>query len=194
MFSNWRNLYDNKATTAHNAFARTLKNGSRIYIGSACGTPQHLVQALASCIRNYSDMEIIHSIALGESPFIQDELRAHCRVKTFFVTETLRRAVNEGLADYIPVYSSAAPNLFRRGELPLDFALVQVSPPDDHGFCSLGVAVDMGKAAAESARFVIAQVNPQMPRVLGDSFLHVSEVDAVVEHEEPRSRWESGAS
>jgi acyl-CoA hydrolase/GNAT superfamily N-acetyltransferase len=185
MFSNWRNLYDSKATTAHNAFARTLKNGSRIYIGTACGTPQHLVQVLAFCIRNYSDMEIIYSIALGESPFIQDELRPHCRVKTFFVTGTLRRAVNEGLADYIPVYSAAAPNLFRRGALPVDVALVQVSPPDDHGFCSLGVAVDVVKAAAESARFVIAQVNPQMPRVLGDSFLHVSEVDAIVEHEQP---------
>ena len=185
MFSNWRSLYDSKATKAPDAFARALKNGSRIYIGSACGTPQHLVQVLASCIRNYSDMEVIYSIALGESPFIQDELRAVCRVKTFFVTETLRQAVNDGLADYIPVYSSAAPNLFRRGALPLDVALVQVSPPDDHGFCSLGVAVDVGKAAAESARFVIAQVNPQMPRVLGDSFLHVSELDAIVEHEEP---------
>jgi acyl-CoA hydrolase/GNAT superfamily N-acetyltransferase len=185
MFSNWRKLYDSKASKAHDAFARTLKNGSRIYIGTACGTPQHLVQALASCIRNYSDMEIIYSIALGESPFIQDELRPHCRVKTFFVTDTLRQAVNEGLADYIPVCSAAAPNLFKRGALPVDVALVQVSPPDDHGFCSLGVAVDVVKAAAESARFVIAQVNPQMPRVLGDSFLHVSEVDAIVEHEEP---------
>jgi acyl-CoA hydrolase len=185
MFSNWRNLYDSKATKAQDAFARSLKNGSRIYIGSACGTPQHLVQALVSCIRSYSGMEIIYSIALGECPFIQDQLRAACRVKTFFVTDTLRQAVNDGLADYIPVYSGAAPNLFRRGALPLDVALIQVSPPDDHGFCSLGVSVDMVKAAAESARFLIAQVNPQMPRVLGDSFLHVSELDAIVEYEEP---------
>jgi acyl-CoA hydrolase/GNAT superfamily N-acetyltransferase len=185
VFFNWRKIYDTRLTGARDAFARSLKNGLRIYIGSACGTPQHLVQDLASSIGNHLDLEIIYSIALGESPFIKEHLRRACRVKTFFVTDTLRQAVNDGLADYVPVYSAQAPNLFRRGVLPLDLALIQVSPPDDHGFCSLGVSVDVVKAAAESARLVIAQVNPRMPRVLGDSFLHVSELDAIVEYEEP---------
>jgi acyl-CoA hydrolase/GNAT superfamily N-acetyltransferase len=123
-------------------------------------------------------------MALGPSPFIDDSLHHRCRVKTFFVTDTLREAVFEGRADYIPVYLSQAPNLFKSGVLALDLALIQVSPPDEHGFCSLGVSVDVVKAAAESSRYLVAQVNPQMPRVLGDSFIHISEIDAIVEHEE----------
>ena len=181
---NWRQSYGTKLTTAHEALAPYLKNGCRVLIGSACGTPQVLVQALASSLQAYVDVEVIYSIALGPSPFIDDNLHQGCRIKTFFVTDTLREAVFEGRADYIPVYLSQAPNLFKSGVLALDLALIQVSPPDDHGFCSLGVSVDVVKAAAERARYLVAQVNPQMPRVLGDSFIHVSEVDAIVEHEE----------
>ncbi|MFP3869259.1 MAG: GNAT family N-acetyltransferase [Syntrophobacteria bacterium] len=182
---NWEDSYRSKLQTARNALERYLKNGHRVYIGTGCGTPQHLVEALASCLVKCTDVEVIYALALGPSPLIQDSLCHACRIKTFFVTDALREAVFEGRADYVPVYFAQAPNLFRRGALSLDLSLIQVSPPDEHGFCSLGVSVDMVKAAAECARRVVAQVNPQMPRVLGDSFLHVSELDAVVEREEP---------
>jgi acyl-CoA hydrolase/GNAT superfamily N-acetyltransferase len=182
---NWQQMYQSKLTTASDAITRRLKSGSRIFIGSGCGTPQHLVQALATSLGQHIDVEIIYSIAFGPSPFIRENLRHACRVKTFFVTESLREAVFEGRADYIPIYLAQAPNLFRNGVLALDLTLVQISPPDEHGFCSLGVSVDVAKAAAESGQYLIAQVNPKMPRVLGDSFVHVKEIDAFVEHEEP---------
>ncbi|UCG13338.1 MAG: GNAT family N-acetyltransferase [Deltaproteobacteria bacterium] len=185
MVQNWRKIYRGKITSAHDALVQVLENGCRIYIGTACSTPQHLVQELASCLGRLIDIEVLYSIALGSSPFIQEDLSRVCRVKTFFVTETLREAVFDGRADYIPVYLSQVPNLFNSGVLSLDLALIQVAPPDEHGFCSLGVSVDVVKAAVENARYVLAQVNPQMPRVLGDSFIHVSEVDAFVEREEP---------
>jgi acyl-CoA hydrolase len=182
---NWQQMYQSKLTTASDAITRRLKSGSRIFIGSGCGTPQHLVQALATSLGQHMDVEVIYSIAFGPSPFIRENLRHACRVKTFFVTESLREAVFEGRADYIPIYLAQAPNLFRNGVLALDLTLVQISPPDEHGFCSLGVSVDVAKAAAESGQYLIAQVNPKMPRVLGDSFVHVNEIDAFVEHEEP---------
>ncbi len=181
----WQHAYQTKLTTADDALAHCLKSGSRIFIGSGCSTPQHLVHGLASRLGQYVDVEVIYSIAFGPSPFIQENLRHACRVKTFFVTDTLREAVFEGHADYIPVYLAQAPNLFRSGVLDLDLTIIQVSPPDEHGFCSLGVSVDVVKAAAECGRYVVAQVNPRMPRVLGDSFIHVTELDAVVEHDEP---------
>lgn len=184
IWQEWQQSYQSKLVTAHDAIARRLKNGSRIFIGSGCGTPQHLVRALASSLHQCVDVEVIYSIAFGPTPFIQDKLRHVCRVKTFFVTETLREAVFEGRADYIPIYLAQAPDLFRSGVLPLDLTLMQISPPDEHGFCSLGVSVDVVKAAAESAQYVVAQVNPRMPRVLGDSFIHVNEIDALVEHDE----------
>lgn len=181
----WQHAYQTKLTTADDALAHCLKSGSRIFIGSGCSTPQHLVHGLASRLGQYVDVEVIYSIAFGPSPFIQENLRHACRVKTFFVTDTLREAVFEGHADYIPVYLAQAPNLFRSGVLDLDLTIIQVSPPDEHGFCSLGVSVEVVKAAAECGRYVVAQVNPRMPRVLGDSFIHVTELDAVVEQDEP---------
>ena len=181
----WQNTFQNKVTTAEDALSRYLKNGCSIFIGSGCSTPQHLVQALASLLIQYVDVEVIYSIAFGPSPFIGDDLRHACRVKCFFVTDTLREAVFEGRADYIPVYLAQVPNLFKSGVLALDLAIIQVSPPDEHGFCSLGVSVDVVKAAADSSRYVVAQVNPCMPRVLGDSFIHVNELDAMVEYDEP---------
>jgi len=181
----WQRIYRSKLSSAAEATSHYLKKGSRIFVGSGCGTPQHLVQGLASNLSRYQDVEVIYSIAFGPIPFIQENLRHACRVKTFFVTDPLREAVFEGRADYIPVYLSQAPNLFRTGMLDLDLSLIQVAPPDEHGFCSLGVSVDLVKAAVESARHVVAQVNPQMPRVLGDSFVHVNELDAIIERDEP---------
>jgi len=182
---NWQHLYKSKLTNATYALAYRLKSGTRIFIGSGCGIPQHLVQALASLLGQYVDVEVIYSMAFGQCPFIQESLLHACRVKTFFVTDSLREAVLDGRADYIPVYLSQAPNLFKNGVLDLDLTIIQVSPPDEHGFCSLGVSVDVVKAAVETGRYVVAQINPRMPRVLGDSFIHINELDAIVECDEP---------
>ena len=129
--------------------------------------------------RTCFDVEIIHIITFGDAPYSRRELLANFRHNAFFIGPNVRDAVHEGIADYTPVFLSDIPALFRRKQIHLDIALVQVSPPDAHGFCSFGVSVDVVKAAVESADYVIAEVNPNMPRTLGDSFVHVSALHAI---------------
>ncbi|MEN6484709.1 MAG: GNAT family N-acetyltransferase [Syntrophobacteraceae bacterium] len=163
-----------------------IRSGDRIYIGSGCGEPQHLVRSLLGIVPAYRDLELVQNLSMGALPEDWTGIREHCRLKTFFVGTRMRKTVNRGLADYIPIFFSAIPGLFRHeGSWFLDVALIQVSPPDKHGFCSFGIAVDIGKAAAKAARTVVAQVNPQMPRTFGDTFIHVSDIDHIVEYEEP---------
>jgi acyl-CoA hydrolase/GNAT superfamily N-acetyltransferase len=180
----WSTLYQNKKTTAKQAL-KALRRGDRIFIGSGCGEPQHLVGALESAMEGLADLEILHILSLGKSRYTDASFHEKCRLKSFFVAGATREAVAEGRADYTPVNLVDIPVLFRSGALPITVALIQVSAPDDHGYCSYGVAVDIVKAAAESAGLVIAQVNPAMPRTLGDSFIHVRDLDAIVEWEEP---------
>ena len=153
-------------------------------MGSGCGEPQYLAQSLEERLRLLSDLEILHILSVGKPRFTCGG-NDQCRLKSFFVAAASREAVAEGRADYTPINLVDIPGLFRSGAMTIDVALIQVSAPDDHGFCSYGVAVDIVKPAAESARHIIAQVNPRMPRTLGDSFIHVSHIDAFVEHEEP---------
>ncbi len=153
-------------------------------MGSGCGEPQYLAQGLEERLHRLSDLEILHILSVGKPRFTEAGLD-QCRLKSFFVASANREAVAEGRADYTPINLVDIPGLFRSGAMPIDVALIQVSPPDDHGFCSCGIAVDIAKAAAETARHVIAQVNPRMPRTLGDCFIHVSHIDTFVEHEEP---------
>ena len=155
-----------------------------MFMGSGCSEPQHLAQGLDERLSNLADLEILHILSVGKPRFTQAD-HDQCRLKSFFVAVSSREAVAQGRADYTPVNLVDIPGLFRSGAMPIDVALIQVSPHDDHGFCSYGIAVDIVKSAAESARHVIAQVNPLMPRTLGDSFIHVSHIDAFVEHEEP---------
>jgi acyl-CoA hydrolase len=178
----WREKYRDKIKTADEAL-RVLQPGHRLFIGSACGTPQKLVQALADCPTE--DVEITHLLTLGVAPYAQEKLASRYRANAFFIMPNVRPAVWEGRADYTPIFLSEIPRLFKSGRLPLDVALIHVTPPDEHGFCSYGVSVDITKPAAEAARIVIAEVNPQMPRTLGDSFIHVSEIDAIVENDAP---------
>ena len=180
----WRADYDSKKTTADKAL-RFLRRGHRVFIGSGCGEPQQLVRALEEAVLTLDDLEILHILSLGKRRYTEESFHERCRLKSFFVAAATREAVAEGRADYTPVNLVDIPNLFRTGALPIDVALIQVSPPDEHGFCSYSIAVDIVKAATESAGHVIAQVNPLMPRTLGDSFIHVREMDAVVEFEEP---------
>lgn len=180
----WNASYKAKLTTPDKAL-RVIKRGHRVFIGSGCGEPQHLTQALEERVPWLADLEILHILSVGKTRFTESSFEDKCRLKSFFVASASREAVAEGRADYTPVNLGDIPLLFRTGAMPIDVALIQVSPPDGHGFCSYGISVDIVKSAAESARYVIAQVNRRMPRTLGDSFIHVEAIDAFVEYEEP---------
>lgn len=162
-----------------------LRNGMRVFIGSGCAAPQLLVSALADRGPEVYDVEILHILTHGSAPYASKELLGHFRHNAFFMGGNVREAVNSGYADYTPIFLSEIPALFRQKRIHLDVALVQVSPPDAHGFCSLGVSVDVVKAAVESACHVIAEVNPRMPRTLGDSFVHLSQLHALVASDLP---------
>jgi len=166
-----------------------VRPGDRIFISTGCGEPQYLVRMLVEYVESnptaFFDTEILHVWTLGVAPYSDEKLQNNFRSNSFFISHHTREAVNEGLADYTPIFLSDIPNLFRRRQVPVDVALVQVSSPDRHGYCSLGVSVDITRAAVESADLVIAQVNSQMPRIHGDSFIHISEFDHLVAYDEP---------
>jgi acyl-CoA hydrolase/GNAT superfamily N-acetyltransferase len=162
-----------------------LRSGMRVFVGSGCAAPQKLVAALAERGRDLYDIEVIHILTFGRAEYARRELLANFRHNAFFIGPNVRDAVNEGVADYTPIFLGEVPALFRQKKIHLDVALIQVSPPDAHDFCSFGVSVDVVKAAVESADFVIAEVNPNMPRTLGDSFVHVSKLDALVKSDLP---------
>ena len=170
--------------TAEEALAH-LRSGMRVFIGSGCAAPQKLVSALAARGRELFDVEVIHILTFGAADYAQREWLANFRHNAFFIGPNVRDAVNEGVADYTPIFLSEIPGLFRHKKVHIDIALVQVSPPDSHGFCSFGISVDVVKAAVESADFVIAEVNPNMPRTLGDSFIHISKLNALVQSDLP---------
>lgn len=182
--SNWQSLYQSRLQPVEKAL-KVVRRGSRVFIGSACGEPQYLTDKLVEFMSLLADVEILHILSLGKTRYTDVCFQEKCRLKSFFVAASTREAVAEGRADYTPINLADVPTLFREQILPIDVALIQVSPPDEHGFCSYGVSVDVVKAATESAKYIIAQVNPQMPRTLGDSFIHVSQIDAIVEWDEP---------
>ena len=180
----WQPIYIGRRTTAAEAL-RAIKRGHRVFIGSGCSEPQYLAQCLEEIIPLLADLEILHILSVGKPRFTDAKLFDKCRLKSFFVASASREAVAEGRADYTPVNLVDIPELFHSGAIPIDVALIQVSLPDRHGFCSYGIAVDIVKSAARTAKHVIAQVNPQMPVTLGDSFIHVRDIDAFVEYDEP---------
>ena len=171
-------------TTAEEALGQ-MRSGMRVFIGSGCATPQTLVAALAARGPEVFDVEIIHILTFADAPYAKRELLEHFRHNAFFIGPNVRDAVNQGVSDYTPIFLSEIPGLFRDKQMHIDIALIQVSPPDTHGFCSFGVSVDVVKAAVESADYVVAEVNPNMPRTLGDSFVHVDEIDALVQSDLP---------
>ena len=168
---------------------RNIHAGDRIFIGTACGEPQYLVQAMIKFVESnpkaFFDAEILHVWTLGVAPYTDRKFRKNFRHNTFFIAENAREVVNKGLADYTPIFASDIPELFRRKLVPVDIALVQVSPPDLHGFMSLGISIDITKTAVESASVVIAQVNKEMPRIHGDTFVHIDDIDYLVPFDEP---------
>ncbi len=158
---------------------------STVFIQGAAATPQALIRELVAQKERLQHTEIVHIHTDGEAPYVQPEHQDYFHVNTLFTAANMRQAVAEGHADYIPVFLSEVPLLFRRGILPLDVALIHVSPPDAHGYCSLGTSVDVVLAALDSAKLVLAQINPQMPRTHGDGFIHLSQLTAWVDVDEP---------
>jgi len=175
----WEDKYSDMICTAEEALAH-VRPGQRVFVGTGCGQPQELVEALTVRSHELPDCEIVHLLTIGDAPYAHEELAQYFRVNSFFISENVRYIIQEGLGDYTPIFLSDIPNLFSSGQLPLDVALVQVTPPDQRGMCSLGISVDIVKSAAENAAMVIAQVNPRMPRTHGDSSLHVHDFDFLV--------------
>jgi acyl-CoA hydrolase/L-amino acid N-acyltransferase YncA len=163
-----------------------IKKGSRIFIGCGCGEPQFLVKNLVAMAEEWYDVDILHILSIRDPGYTASTLGGHFRVKTFFVAgRGAREAVWEGRSEYTPIFISDIPRLFNDRRLEIDYALIQVSPPDENGYMSLGIAVDVAKEAIEAAGTVIAQVNAQMPVTMGDSFIHIDEVEALVFQDEP---------
>jgi len=185
---NWRELYSSKLKTAQQAVA-IIERGQKVFLGTACGEPQSLVEALIDRASSLADNEIIHTLSLGLAPYAEERFGDEFRATAFFIGPNVRDAVNEGRANYTPVYLSEIDRLLRTGRYPVDVALITVSPPDEHGFCSLGVSVDITRTASEKADVVIAEVNSTMPRTLGDSFIHISEIDYLVESDRSILEW-----
>jgi len=178
----WRAQYRERLTTAQEA-VKLIGPRGRVALGHAAGEPAALVAAMVANRAAYAGLEIVHMVSLGRAAYAQGGMEGSFRHNALFVGPRTREAVREGRADFTPCFFHEIPELFSTA-LPLDAALVQVSPPDRHGFCSLGVSVDYTKAAVEGAKLVIAQVNPRMPRTMGGSFVHVSRLDRIVEASE----------
>ncbi|HZQ22936.1 MAG TPA: acetyl-CoA hydrolase/transferase C-terminal domain-containing protein [Terriglobales bacterium] len=180
----WEIEYKKKLRTPEEAL-RAVQSGMRVYIQPGCAEPETLVEALLKRGPYVHDVEIVHMMTLGNADYVKPDMAAHFRHNAVFIGANVREAVNEGRADYTPVYLSEIEELFESGAMPIDVALIEVSPPDAHGFCSFGVGVDTTLTAAKVARYVVAQVNDQMPRTYGDSFIHVTKIDAIVESSRP---------
>lgn len=192
MIRNWQNTYQSRLTDAKTALSR-IRRGARVFIGSACGEPQLLVETLIDVSRNLADTEIIHFLDLGIAPYTDEKFDEHFRHNALFIGPSTRQAIKEGRADYTPIFLSEIPLLMIRGSMHIDVALITVSPPDNNGYVSLGISVDITKTAAEVAGYVVAEVNPNMPRTLGDSFLHISQIHAFVENDVPLLEFEAKA-
>ena len=180
----WTTNYKGKVVNASKAI-KQIKRGARIFLGTGCGVPYHLVQELAKHAEQMADNEIVHLLTLGDTPSADSKFQNQFRHNTFFVSANIREAVSAGRADYTPIMLSDIPDLFRQKRMPLDVAMIQISPPDRNGYSSLGISVDITKSAAESADVVIAQVNERMPVTHGDSFIDVRDIDYLVPHDEP---------
>lgn len=180
----WKRIYDSRLTSAAEA-VNAIRPGDRVVLAHACGEPQALSAAMVARKPELHDVEVVHMVSMGKALYCQPEMRHHFRHNSLFVGASSRKAVKEGRADYTPCFFSEIPRLFKDGYLPVDVAMIQVSPPDEHGFCSLGISVDYTKPAAEAAQTVIAQVNKNMPRTMGDAFMHVSQLDYLVAVDEP---------
>jgi acetyl-CoA hydrolase len=172
-------MIQSRTVTAEEA-VRNIKSGQRVFLTGNCSTPQTVLAALVEYAPNLEDVEICQALTVGPADYVSPEMEGHLRVNTMFISANVREAVQQGRADFTPVLLSEFPLLFKNKFLPVDIALVHVSPPDEHGFCSFGIETGLTKSPAESARIIIAEVNQKMPRCLGDSFIHISRLNYIV--------------
>jgi acyl-CoA hydrolase len=180
----WQEEYRRKRVSATEA-VQYIHSGMRVYIHSGCAEPETLVEAMVARAPFLKNVETVHFMTAGRADYTAPEMEGHFRQNSLFMGANVRNATNEGRADFTPVFLSEAEELFENGQIPIDVALVHVSPPDAHGFCSLGIDVCGTLTAARCAKLLIAQVNDQMPRTFGDCYLHVNDIDVVVEVSQP---------
>ena len=180
----WRKEFADRIVSADEAVSH-IKSGDRVVVAHACGEPVVLTDAMVANAEKcgYKDVEIVHMVAMGKAGYCKPEMAEHFRHNGLFLGGSTREAVNSGRGDFTTIFFSEVPELFRSGAMPVDVALIQVSEPDSHGYCSLGISCDYTKAAAENAKLVIAQINKKYPRVLGDNFIHVSKLNYIVEED-----------
>lgn len=188
----WREIYQSKLTTAEEA-VKHIPDGARVFFGHAANEPPVLVDAMVRNYEQYKDVEIIHWVPMGKGEYTLPKMKGHIKHNALFVGPSTRAAVQDGRADYTPFFYHQSPRFFTDGTMPVDVVLVSVTPPDEHGFCSFGVSVGGTKPAALAAKIVIAQVNDQMPRTMGDSFIHVSKLTYAVEASTPLPELGGGA-
>jgi 4-hydroxybutyrate CoA-transferase len=179
MAYSWSKIYESKATTAAEA-VKAIKSGDNIFLTGNCSVPRVLMGALVERAQELENVQINHALTIGSSDYVAPEMKGHIRANSLFIGPNVRKAVQEGRADFTPVLLSEFTLLFKKGYLPIDVAFVHVSPPDEHGFCSYGIETGLTKTPAEFAKVIIAEVNPNMPRCHGDSFIHVSRIDHIV--------------
>lgn len=175
----YNRVLQTRITTAEEA-VRNIHSGQRIFLTGNCSVPQTVLKALVEYAPQLENVQICQALSVGPADYVESPMEGHLRVNTMFISANIRKAVQTGRADFTPVLLSEFPLLFKNGVLPIDVALIHVSPPDEHGFCSFGVEVGLTKSPAESAKVIIAEVNQQMPRTLGDSFIHVSRLHHMV--------------
>ncbi len=184
MIRDWKKEYQHKLQDPKSALSH-IRPGNRIFVGTGCAVPSLLVKTLETIGSKLRDTEIMHILTVGDTPYTNEQFCDNFRCNAFFIGQNTRAAIAEGRADYTPVFLSDLPQLFRSGSIPIDVALIQVSPPDDHGFCCFGISVDVVKSASESATIVIAEINPNMPRTWGDSLISIDKIDVLVENDTP---------
>jgi len=182
--SDWRIKYRDKEITAEEAINKIIP-GNRVFIGTACSEPQALTSELIKQSRKLIDIEIIHYFTIGPEKYFREKTEDLFRHNAFFIGSTLRKEINSGQSDYTPIHASEIPDLIKSGRKHIDVALIQVSPPDRYGFCSFGINVDITKPISQSSFFTIAEINPQMPRTLGNSFIHMKDIDYFIYNDTP---------
>lgn len=179
----WVQKYNSKLTSAEEA-VKTIKSKDNVIVQPGCAAPFELIRAMVDRKEELEDVTVYHILIVGDLPYTHSGMEKHFKHKAFFIGGNTRKAVNEGRAEFVPIFLSEVTLLFKKGVVDCDVALIHVSPPDEHGFCSYGIDVGNIKTPAEKAETVIAQVNSKMPRSLGNSFIHVNKIDYLVEHDE----------
>lgn len=189
--ANWQDIYRSRVTTSDEA-VKSIKSGNRVFLTGNASVPLELLAALVRRAPELRDVEVCHPLTICPPDYVAPEMDGHLRINSMFISANVRKAVNEGRADFTPVMLSEFPLLFKNGHLPLDVALIHISPPDEKGYCSMGAESGLTISAAESAKTVIAQVNRQMPRTLGDTKIHVNGIHHVVPFDAPISEHKMG--